>query len=276
MMRFFALAAALAFVACQPDPVITPRNEPPPDPEPVVEPSVSPSALVAPKPSPTLPPNVEEPVVPKPEPPADVLIATPETPLLTNAGRDLILEFETSGKSGYNKHPEWPHGASGVTIGIGYDLGYATPSVIESDWEALSDITVARLKKVSGLTGERAHAALPSVRDIIIEWGLATDVFDNVDVARWYANTKRALPGFDDLRPNAQAALISLGFNRGWSMMGASRLECRVIRDQCVPNEDYACIAKEIRAMKRIWHGTINERGLSRRRDAEARLVETP
>lgn len=275
-MRFLALIAALALVACQPDPVIAPRNEPPPDPEPTVEPSVAPKALVAPKPSPTLPPNVEKPVVPPPEPPEDVLIATPPAPLLTTAGRNLILEFETSGRSGYNPHPEWPHGASGVTVGIGYDLGYATPAVIESDWEALSDITVARLKKTAGLTGERAHAALPSVRDIMIEWGLATDVFDNVDVARWYANTKRAMPGFEDLRSNAKAALISLAFNRGTSMMGASRLEMRVIRDQCVPNEDYACIAKELRAMKRIWRGTVNERGLSRRRDAEAKLAETP
>jgi len=46
----------------------------------------------------------------------------------------------------------------------------------------------------------------------------------------------------------------------------------RAIRE-LVPNKAYEQIAQEIRSMKRLWIGTKNEKGLSRRRDAEADLV---
>jgi GH24 family phage-related lysozyme (muramidase) len=188
----------------------------------------------------------------------------------------LILEFETGGQSGYDPHPEWPGGASGITVGVGYDCGYYSGSVIDSDWKALEQKSRVRLERVSGQTGQRARGTLPTVRDIYVEWQIATDVFDNVDVAREFANAKRAMPGFEDLRPNTQAAMISLGFNRGWSMIGPNRIEMRDIRDGGVPPRDYERIAIDLRKMERVWRGTSIERGMTRRREAEAKLVETP
>lgn len=263
-------------------PVVAPKRSTLPEPTPTVQPAGSPTpapivAQATPEPSVIPDQDKEMAIVPQPEPPKNAILALPPKPALTKAGHNLILEFETGGRSGYDPHPEWPKGASGVTIGIGYDLGYTDRNTFESDWSALADITVSRLSPTVGLKGERAHAKLSSVHDILVQWDQATDVFDNVDVSRWWATTRKVLgPGFVNLRPNAQAALVSLGFNRGWSMSGNNRIECRAIRDDCVPHEDYTCIAKQLRTMKRIWRGTAIERGMSRRRDAEAKLVETP
>lgn len=204
------------------------------------------------------------------------IVQLPTAPTLPEKGRNLILEFETGGRSGYDPHPEWPGGASGTTIGIGYDLGYYRPVVIESDWKALNGNERARLERVSGQTGQRARSATATVRDIFVAWQIATNVFDNVDVAREFANARRAMPGFEDLRPNCQAALISLGFNRGWLMSGPNRTEMRDIRDTGVPNLDYPRIAAQLRKMVRVWNGTSIFAGMKRRRLAEAALVETP
>jgi GH24 family phage-related lysozyme (muramidase) len=70
-----------------------------------------------------------------------------------------------------------------------------------------------------------------------------------VTVARFSALCRRTFPGFDDLAANARAALISLVFNRGNSMVGLRRAEMRAIRD-LVPKKDYAGIAKQLRARR--------------------------
>ena len=210
-------------------------------------------------------------------PPAPALPPAATAFLLSTGGYNLILDFETGGRSGYDPHPEWPGGASGVTIGVGYDLGYYSPTVILHDWNEITPTAnCARLARVSGKTGQRAHTLLSSVVDIYVQWEIATRVFNNVDVAREFANAKRAMPGFEELRPNAEAALISLGFNRGWSFIGDNRREMRDIRDDGVPHRDYERIAFDLRKMERVWRGTSIERGMVRRREAEAKLVLTP
>lgn len=195
--------------------------------------------------------------------------------LLSSNGRALVLEFETGGREGYDPHPEWPGGASGVTVGIGYDCGYYSPKVILSDWAPLKTNDRTRLAAASGLTGQRAHVRKNEVHDIFVQWAIATDVFDRVDVAREFSNAKHVIPGFEDLRPNAQAAWISLIFNRGSGMSGPNRQEMRVARD-LVPGRDYEGMAHQFVKMKRVWAGTSIERGMYRRRDAEAKLILTP
>lgn len=221
--------------------------------------------------SPTPTPEAVIKVIEEAKPP----ISLPPAPTLTAAGRTLILEFETGGFAGYDKHPEWPGGASGVTVGIGFDCGYYSRGVILSDWHKLDATSRTRLADTSGITGQRAKEKVRHLRDIIVEWSLALGVFDNVDVAREYSSAKRAMPSFEDVRPNAQAAIISLGFNRGWAMSGPNRVEMRAIRD-LVPKRDYEAMASELRKMIRIWTGTSIESGMRRRRLAEARLMETP
>jgi len=71
----------------------------------------------------------------------------------------------------YNRfliHPEWPGAASGVTIGVGYDLGYNSAAVIRQDWAASDDVN--QLATAAGITGSRARAILSAYRAISIQW----------------------------------------------------------------------------------------------------------
>lgn len=246
---------ALALAACDQAPVI----EPPPVPVgPVVVTAVTEAA---------------KPVISLPDPPA--LTTAGQNLLLSSGGRALVFEFETGGRAGYDPHPEWPEAASGVTVGIGYDCGYYSRLVILSDWQALRDYDRTRLGDTAGIRGIKAKPRAAALHDILVRWEIAVSVFDTVDVAREFSAARKAMPGFDDLRPNAQAALISLGFNRGWGMSGPNRVEMRAIRD-LVPARDYEAIASQLRKMVRVWTGTKIENGMRRRRLAEAKLVETP
>jgi GH24 family phage-related lysozyme (muramidase) len=163
-----------------------------------------------------------------------------------------------------------------VTWGIGYDGGHQTRSVIGDDWAAHRHRD--RLVETAGITGKRAKAILPGFRGIETAYEYASQVFEDRSLVEYMRRTERAF-GRDDFRrltPNACAALTSLVYNRGAAMAGDSRREMRAIRSECVPKQDNACIAKEIRAMTRLWRGTVNEKGLSARREAEASLAETP
>lgn len=205
------------------------------------------------------------------------LVSLPPTPDISPAGMQLIYDFEVGGgKSYYNKflvHPEWPGAASGITIGVGYDLGYNSAKVIRQDW-ADAD-AVDELATAAGITGQRARAILGNFRRISIDWPAADGVFRGVTLARFYELTRRTYPGLEKLRPNAQAALLSLVFNRGSSLVGGNRREMRTIRD-LVPRKNYEAIADQIRGMERIWRGTDVGAGLVRRREAEAKLLLTP
>lgn len=196
---------------------------------------------------------------------------------LNEASLQLILDFEVSGgEQFYNQrlqNPIWPGAASGVTIGVGYDLGYNSKATITSDWgDHLDATSLARLLTTAGKTGGTAKAALSSVKDIVVPWQAAFAVFQAVTIPKFTTSARNAFPGFDDLDPNCQGALVSLVFNRGASMDGPRRLEMRAIRD-LVPEKDYAGIAQQFRNMKRLWKGTDIEKGMNRRRDAEADLV---
>jgi Putative peptidoglycan binding domain len=197
--------------------------------------------------------------------------------LLSYKAIELILEFEIGGGQQYYekflKRPTWPEGQSGITIGIGYDLGYNSVEVFNKDWHKLGDVDRQRLSDCCGLKKNAAKQRLASVRDIIISWELAWKVFNVVTVPKFYNFTKKAFPGFEELPADVQGGLVSLVFNRGTSMEGNRRREMRAIRD-LVPKKDVKGIAEQIREMKRIWEGTSIARGMNRRRDAEAALIE--
>jgi GH24 family phage-related lysozyme (muramidase) len=204
--------------------------------------------------------------------PPPIKAAPHDEPLLNEAGYQLILEHEVGGgQTYYNRflqRPTWPGEQSGVTVGIGYDCGYNTRTVILSDWAGMGG--GARLAAMAGITGIEAKAKALQVRDILIEWKLAERVFQQTSLEKFYLLTRKTFPGFDDLHPNCQAALVSLVFNRGSSMTGERRREMRDIR-AAVPEQNYRAIAKALRSMKRIWNPSS---GLIRRREDEARLVE--
>lgn len=203
-------------------------------------------------------------------------VELPPTPQLSPEGFNLIVYYEVGGEDYYHRflqRPEWPGLSSGVTIGVGYDLSTVSQPVILSDWVQVPQPNLGRLTATQPYHGPPAKAQAQALQDILIAWELALDVFTRVDVTRFYTLTQRTFPGFDNLRPNAQAALVSLVFNRGASMAGPSRAEMRDLRDDAVPGSDYGRMAADFRKMKRLWPDT---KGLQLRRDAEATLVLTP
>lgn len=187
---------------------------------------------------------------------------------------NLIVEFEVGGRSGYNPHPEWPGEASGLTIGFGYDLGYNTPTQIKADWHDLLPVPVLeRLSKLAGITGQKA-AGLPKLtRDITVPWTAAETVFNQQTLPRFGRLTADTFPGVTKLHPTVQGVLLSIVFNRGSSLNGERRAEMRAIRE-LVSSGAVSSIPFQIRKMKRLWVGKGVD-GLLRRRDAEAKLIES-
>ena len=197
--------------------------------------------------------------------------------LLSPNALKLILDYEVGGGEGYYnkclKKPTWPKGASGVTIGVGYDCGYNTESQFAKDWKGkISDSDFDRLSQTLGYKGAAASKIVGSVSDIVVPWEAAFEVFKQQTVPRFIGIMLRSFPGADQLHPDAFGALLSIVFNRGGSLKGSSRQEMANIRE-LVPSKDYKAIAKEIRSMKRLWEGKGLD-GLLRRRDKEADLVE--
>ena len=185
----------------------------------------------------------------------------------------LILDAE-----GMNQPGAWPGGASGITIGIGYDLGYVTVDQFESDWgEFLAAAVRGRLKAVVGFVGLKAKNRAASCADIKVRRADAEEIFRKRMIPRYEFLAMQAFPGLDGLPPEVQGALVSLVYNRGASMVDKPgedrRREMRAIRD-AVEEEDLQEIADQLRSMKRLWVGKGLD-GLLARREAEARLVES-
>ena len=193
---------------------------------------------------------------------------------LSDKARDLIFKFEDLDQPG-----EWPGGESGITIGIGYDLGFATAKQFRDDWsDCLSAGDCDTLAGVLGLTGQKAKALAPSLKKILIQRADAEKVFMQRSVPAAQKQTETAFPGVDKLPPDAQGALVSLIYNRGPRMTDRDpqlqdRREMRAIRDAVVKG-DLKEIAAQLRSMKRLWEGK-GMGGLLKRRDAEADLVES-
>lgn len=201
------------------------------------------------------------------------LFVIPQSPGLSPAGRNLVYFYEVGGREGYNPRIEYGGGDySGPTIGIGYDLGYNSRNAILHDWRRLPAPILTRLAGAAGYTGDRGRAKVKELRDILIQWGYAEETFNEVTVNKFWQLCQRTYPGFDNLRPNAQAALWSLTYNRGNSLAGPGRVEMREIT-RLSPRKDYNGMAQQIRLMKRLWRGKGLD-GLLRRREAEATLME--
>ena len=203
--------------------------------------------------------------------------------MLSKKSLDLILEFEVGGGENYYnkylKNPVWPEGQSGVTIGVGYDLGYVNKSEFSEDWKDLPKEIFDRLYKVVGIKGYNAKNLIRGLKDITIPWDIALKVFNNKTVTKFWNLTKQTFPNFDNLPEDAKGGLVSLVFNRGNALEGDRRREMKLIRDgmKLVSTYDQKAlsfIANQIRNMKRIWIGGSIEKGMSRRRDAEAKLIE--
>jgi GH24 family phage-related lysozyme (muramidase) len=188
---------------------------------------------------------------------------------LTDKVKKMIMDFE-----GLNQPARWPEGNSGITLGFGYDLGYATVDQFESDWGPyLTPVQLSRLRDAVGKRGIAARNRAVQFKDIKIKRKDAEAVFLERNIPLYSLKTEMAFPGVTKLPPDAQGALVSLVFNRGTSMEGDRRSEMRAIRD-AVAKGDLQEIAKQLRSMKRLWANKGLD-GLLVRREEEAKLVES-
>lgn len=214
---------------------------------------------------------------------------TPEPRLISEAGRSLIISFEVGSPAYYTRHylrpvcPVCDQTASGVTIGIGYDLGYYSRSAVLADWKAHPQ--VHDLLPAVGLTRAEAQRAVSKLQHILTPYELAEEVFDQTTVVTYYRVAARAFgQPFLDAPEDVRAVLVSLVVNRGGSLGVArrgdenlpaysrdSRWEMRQIARVYLPQRDYRGVAEMIRQMKRLWP---NVRGLRDRREREAQFLE--
>jgi len=204
---------------------------------------------------------------------------------ISQAANDLIITCEVGSRAQYEKkyrRPEWPGGRSGVTVGIGYDLGFATAAKVKADWgNLISGSMVDAMLTCVGISGGSAQAQTAAVRSRIdVSWENAIHVYQHTDIPEWVARVCHAVPGADKLPPDCLGALTSIGYNRGTGGFTAPATrdttgryrELRVIRSHVIDG-DLHMVAEDIRSMKRLWPGA-NERGLPLRREKEAKLWE--
>lgn len=170
------------------------------------------------------------------------------------------------------RHPVWPGGESGVTIGIGYDLGYTPRAEIESDWGPhLEQPDRAALLTAQGFKGESARQLAKNLKQVVVPFVDAEQVFYVNTLPRYARLTHTAFPGVEKLPADAQGALLSLVYNRGASVAGERRREMLEIRNLLAAGGSVLePIAAQFESMTRLWPEV---KGLRDRRLKEAALV---
>lgn len=200
-------------------------------------------------------------------------------PAVSARAIDMIVAFEVGSATAYTsryRHPLWPRGRSGITCGIGYDVGYVTPAALAADWRGhTSDANIDLLAQACGVTGAPAAALLPALAGIDIPFAAAMAVFSGTTLVQTSSKTVRALPNAVTLSGDSLGALVSLVYNRGASffLAGDRYVEMRQIQGDIAASE-FALVPQRIRNMKRLWQNEPDARGLLVRRDLEATLFE--
>ncbi|TPI51708.1 MULTISPECIES: hypothetical protein [unclassified Mesorhizobium] len=201
------------------------------------------------------------------------------TPISSRA-TDLLIRFEVSSGEVYEKlyqAPTWPKGQSGVTMGVGYDLGYADGRAIRKDWASyVEKAAVDRLVLASGIIGKPAKKLAAEMASIRVPFAVAHRQFLELMQPRYVGITERALPNFGDLPEDCRGALVSLVYNRGASFSIPKKKdphgrykEMRAIR-QLMVEKNYSGIPEQMLKMRRLWAGNL--RGVAIRRELEATL----
>jgi cysteinyl-tRNA synthetase, unknown class len=252
----------------------SPSNAPPDAPTPVPASKPTRSDAVA----------IESPAPPPVS--ADKSALPPELAALTDAevaalvspeARNKVIEFEVTSRAEYEKkyiRPEAPGGASGIILGIGYDVSVFQPDDIRVHWKGLlPDDAIERLVKVSVLKGGVAQKGLSDVAEISVPWDAAVAVYERATLPTYGRKVLATFPNALEIKGHAFGALFSLVYNRGTSLEGDRREEMRNIRDHMAAR-DFEKVPNELRAMRRLYQGQPELQGLVKRRGAEAVMFE--
>jgi hypothetical protein len=189
----------------------------------------------------------------------------------------LLMVTEEDGDEGYYLKCEanfsWPGGASGPTVGIGYDCGYETPEQIAADWSPYIDAArVATLKTAAGKTGSAGREFVAEHgKSVTLTWAESLAQFKGHELAKWEAIVRKSLPNTDKLSGDSFGAITSLTYNRGpsFSTPGDRYLEMRNIKAHMAA-ERFDLIPGEFLAMRRLWPPSTSD--LYKRRTHESVL----
>lgn len=215
---------------------------------------------------------------------------------ISREGALYIIEEETGGQAYWERHysrPYWPEGMSGVTIGVGFDLGYYSSHEVRDAWGHLGSVDeweLAALREAVGIRGPGAKsvASKLAANNVQITWEDALAVFYEYTLPQFGARAARALPGVERLHPHVSAILVSMIYNRGESMKPISRYREKIaIRDLIAgaaaevaanPVGRAACllyhaIAANLAGMARLWPERSQNHGRRQREAAGVRSI---
>ena len=171
----------------------------------------------------------------------------------------LIVTEEDGDESYYLKcesHFSWPGGASGPTVGVGFDCGYSTAAEIAADWSPYIDASrVDILRTAAGITGSAAAQWVSVHRNsITISWQESLAQFSGCELPKWEGIVIAALPNTDKLSGDSFGALVSLTYNRGasYDLPGSRYTEMRNIKAHMAAQQ-FDLIPNEFLAMRRLW-----------------------
>ncbi len=187
---------------------------------------------------------------------------------------DFLIKAET-----VQLHPYWPKGMSGVTIGIGWDLGYHSISELHRAWADLGDGNLHQLDIAAGKKGAAAQSLMSHLRSINVPTDVSKQVLADALQTYYYPFVTSHFSGLTKLPAEAQLVLISLVFNRGistghepdWRFAKEvdSRWEFRELRKDVQDGDLYA-IYTHLGTMKRLWEASAGLGLRIRRRDEQA------
>jgi len=212
--------------------------------------------------------------------------AQPSTQLHTN-GVAFTAKEETGGHYYYQLVTRWPHypgSASGITIGVGYDLRFNTRDDFLEHWgPCLPESLIEALLPDIGRKGAKARADELKSQGLMIPFSAAWQVFTRATLPRFYQTTESVYPSLSRLPDYCRSVLVSLVFNRGASTSGERRKEMLEIQklleyadgaglDNWQKHTILQGVEDLLLAMKRLW---APGSGLLARRQAEANLWRT-
>lgn len=191
---------------------------------------------------------------------------------ISNEAKKLIIYFEVTGKNNYDKklqNPTWPGGASGATVGFGYDIGYSSEKSVHDAWiNYIPEETIKGLMTCAGKKGEDGRLCTNKIKKLTIDWDSASKQFEYY-LPFLIAQTKSAFKNFELLPPSARGALASLVYNRGADTSNTQRRKEMYNIAKLMSQKEYSKIPEQIELMKKLWPNT---KGLLIRRDLEAEL----
>lgn len=191
---------------------------------------------------------------------------------------DLIIEQEVSSEANYKQrlqYPVWPGGTSGITIGLGYDVGNQSVEQIHKDLEGiLTPEDIFRLQKCAQKIGTLCKQLLPI--PVKVSWDQAQKIFYRTSIKRYTRMAASVYDELETLHPYEQTAIVGLVYNRGNNTKdkpGDDRRREMYLLIEAIKRDDDKLMASIIRQMKRLWDET-KQGGLIRRRELEAVYIE--